>query len=242
MVGKDKYIISSKEELDLYICIFDEKLNKYINSIFHINLENNDTIIRLLYLLKNNNVVVFTYSSILIYEFNQNNNNLNCIKKFLGMTVEKDCPEFHINVHELKNNDFIFNFSKKMFCISGITYEIKFIINFNHIIHKSLCFNNEILVDNGHFNLKNLKFFIDEICQMPIGYYKFKKIDFILYDKYFELKDSKSSLLIYTEEFMDSYYFSKLEFIIFDKKENVFVIYSYNDNIMTFKIYKITNN
>ena len=112
MVGKDKYIIIPKVEFNLYIFIFDEKLNKYIINTNNLALEYNEKSTKL-HSLKNNNVVVITSYGVLIYEFNQNNNNLKCIKKYKYQNWSES-PNI---VHELKNGDFIFDFSKKIIYI-----------------------------------------------------------------------------------------------------------------------------
>ena len=251
ILGKDKYLISSKIEFGFYIVFFDE-INNRFDRIFEkiIIPEQNDLDqINKFYLLKNNNVFVITSSNVLIYEFDQHNNSLKCIKKYLELnkdlyTKAKDFT----NIVELNNGDFIFNFPKKIFCISSINYEIKYIINFNNWINNFSRWNNELIVNFNSYllyldlrTLKNLfkKNYKENIYRFYINNNSF----FILYDyNCFEIRDPKTSILFYNEYFPNSYYFNLLKFIILDKSTNLFAIYSNNNVVLPIKIYQILCN
>ena len=74
------------------------------------------------------------------------------------------------------------------------------------------------------------------------NYYVYKNNLFILYDRHFEIREYKSSNIIYREKFEYSYYFEALKFINICKNKGSFAIYSYNLVFMTLKIYEIINN
>ena len=248
MVGKDKYMISTSN-LYLFIFIFDENLNEYTNKMYILNLENGykEEMVEL-YSLKNNNIIIITLYSVLIYEFNQNNNNLKYIKHFFGINKDRfnQDSENSIKLYELKNGDFIFNFPTKIFCVSGISYEIKSIINFNKWINFSFNCDHEMIVGCNeilcHLNLKNLKFFIEKKYDKYNNFYIHNNIVFYSFNKYFEMRDSKTSKLIYEEKFLDDYYFNNLKFNFVNKKENIFFLSFSNVAIMAFKIYQIKYN
>ena len=249
-LGKNKYILNT--ESNLILVQYDEIDNEYKKVFELLNPLKNNELIYKIYSLKNNNFIVFSLYTVLIYEFDHNDNSLICIKEFSNLIKGKD--QFKegaelINIIELKNGDLIFNYPKQIIFISGITYEIKSIINFNSWINSIVKLNNELIVNCDkfllHYNLKNLKMTKKYKCEencIAKNYYVYKNNLFILYDRHFEIRDYKSSKIIYSEKIEYSYYFEVLKFISICKNKGIFAIYSYNCGYMTLKIYEIINN
>lgn len=251
ILGKDKYLISSNIEFGFYIAFFDEINDRFDRTFEQITVPEKKKFeqISKFYLLKNNNVFVITNFNALIYEFDQNNNNLKCIKKYLDLNKDlySNAKDF-TNIIELKNGDLIFNFPRKIFCISGINYEIKSIINFNNWINNFSIWNNELIVNFNsylsYFDLRTLKnLFKKKYKENIYRFYINNNSFFIIYDyNCFEIRDPKTSLLFYNEYFPNAYYFNLLKFIIIDKANNLFAIYSNNNGIFPIKLYQIICN